>query len=77
MREPALYRYDPVRPRGEMRWLRWRRKAKDDDAPRGRRWRLLAAIVVVAEILGVGEVFEEDRPSDTVDITVTLGADHD
>lgn len=30
----------------------------------------------VAEILGVGEVVEDTRPSDAVDITVTLGADH-
>lgn len=30
----------------------------------------------VAEILGVGRVVEETRPSDVVDITVTLGADH-
>lgn len=31
----------------------------------------------VAEILGVGTLVEETRPSDAVDITVTLGADHD
>ena len=31
----------------------------------------------IVEILGVGEVVEDDRPSDAVDITVTLGADHD
>lgn len=31
----------------------------------------------IVEILGVGDVVEEDRPSDAVDITVTLGADHD
>ncbi len=30
----------------------------------------------VAEILGVGEVVEDTRPSDAVDITVTLGVDH-
>ncbi len=30
----------------------------------------------VAEILGVGEVVEETRPSDSVDITVTLGTDY-
>ena len=31
----------------------------------------------IAEILGVGRVVEDTRPSDAVDITVTLGADHD
>ena len=31
----------------------------------------------IAEILGVGTVVEDTRPSDAVDITVTLGADHD
>lgn len=31
----------------------------------------------IAEILGVGMVAEDTRPSDAVDITVTLGADHD
>jgi hypothetical protein len=30
----------------------------------------------VADILGVGEVVEDERPSDAVDITVTLGADY-
>lgn len=30
----------------------------------------------VAEILGVGEVVEDTRPSDSVDITVTLGLDY-
>ncbi|WP_436792727.1 LytR C-terminal domain-containing protein [Actinospongicola halichondriae] len=30
----------------------------------------------LAEILGVGVVVEDTRPSDAVDITVTLGADH-
>lgn len=31
----------------------------------------------IREILGVGEVTEETRPSDVVDITVTLGADYE
>lgn len=31
----------------------------------------------VVEILGVGRVVEETRPSDLADITVTLGADHE
>ncbi len=31
----------------------------------------------IASILGVGSVVEDTRPSDAVDITVTLGADHD
>lgn len=31
----------------------------------------------IAEILGVGTPVEDTRPSDAVDITVTLGADHD
>ena len=30
----------------------------------------------IADILGVGEVVEDTRPSDSVDITVTLGADY-
>lgn len=31
----------------------------------------------IREVLGVGAVIEDPRPSDVVDITVTLGADHD
>lgn len=31
----------------------------------------------IREVLGVGEVVVDPRPSDVVDITVTLGADHD
>lgn len=31
----------------------------------------------IRELLGVGEVLVDPRPSDVVDITVTLGADHD
>ena len=31
----------------------------------------------IVDFLGVGEVREETRPSDAVDITVTLGADHE
>lgn len=31
----------------------------------------------IRDLLGVGEVFVDPRPSDVVDITVTLGADHD
>jgi hypothetical protein len=32
--------------------------------------------LAVVDILGVGEVVEDPRPSDAADITVTLGADH-
>ena len=31
----------------------------------------------IADLLGVGEVLEDPRPSDAVDITVTLGADYE
>ena len=34
------------------------------------------AALAVADILGVGEVTEDNRPSETADITVTLGADY-
>ncbi|HAS13550.1 MAG TPA: hypothetical protein DCS55_24075 [Acidimicrobiaceae bacterium] len=36
-----------------------------------------AAAEDIRELLGVGEVLVDPRPSDVVDITVTLGADHD
>jgi hypothetical protein len=36
-----------------------------------------AAAEEIRELLGVGEVFVDPRPSDVVDITVTLGVDHD
>jgi hypothetical protein len=36
-----------------------------------------AAAEAIRDLLGVGEVFVDPRPSDVVDITVTLGADHD
>ena len=36
-----------------------------------------AAAEDIRDLLGVGDVFVDPRPSDVVDITVTLGADHD
>lgn len=36
-----------------------------------------AAAEDIRDLLGVGEVLRDPRPSDVVDITVTLGADHD
>ena len=35
------------------------------------------AAMAIRDLLGVGEVMVDPRPSDVVDITVTLGADHD
>lgn len=35
------------------------------------------AAEAIRDVLGVGEVLVDPRPSDVVDITVTLGADHD
>ncbi len=36
-----------------------------------------ATAEAIQDVIGVGEVIQDPRPSDVVDITVTLGADHD